>query len=213
MKRFLTTTLGVALLFIMEMGTAAGSVLLHRKLDESSGGSSSALAASPTIADIVRDDSDLSILLELVTIADLVEELSGPGPLTVFAPTNAAFEEVIVDVNNLEVLDIDIVTDLVKYHVAPGEILAGDISDGLLLPTLEGDSVEFIMEDDGVVTVDEQGFVATDISASNGVIHKIDGVLFPASFFQTAAPSSAAAVPASTLVAAATFAVTLVASM
>ena len=120
----------------------------------------------------------------------LGDALSGPGPLTVFAPTNAAFEEVIVDTSNLEVLDVGVVTDLLKYHVAPGELLSSEITDGLLLTTLEGDTVEFGIEG-GVVTVDEQGFVGVDISASNGVIHKIDGVLFPASFFQTEAPAAA----------------------
>ena len=146
--------------------------------------------AGPTIADAVASDPELSILLELVGIAGLGDALSGPGPLTVFAPTNAAFEEVIVDTSNLGVLDVGVVTDLLKYHVAPGEWLSSDITDGLLLTTLEGDTVEFGIEG-GVVTVDEQGFVGVDISASNGVIHKIDGVLFPASFFQTEAPAAA----------------------
>jgi transforming growth factor-beta-induced protein len=138
--------------------------------------------ALPSIAELGPTDPDLSILVELVVIAGLGEALALPRPLTVFAPTNAAFAEVIIDLEDLEILDVEVVTVLLAYHVVPGEIMASDITDGLVLETLlPGETIQFGIEGD-VVTVNGEVISTTDIVASNGVIHKIDGVMFPQIF-------------------------------
>ena len=147
------------------------------------------------------------------------EALSGPFSfgLTVFTPTNAAFEDSIIDTNNLDALDVDVVTALILYHIVIGFYRLGNsATDGLTLPTLEGDYIDVgVIGDVVTVGADEEIVVGTNILANNGIIHKIDGVLFPASFFPTEAPTSSAAAPvaALTFVAAATLVVTLVASM
>merc|ERR1712194_403874 len=131
-----------------------------------------------SIAAVGTSDPDLSILIELVTLAGLVPVLDSPGPFTVFAPTNDAFAEVITDLDNLEVLDNDVIIALLSYHVVPGVYMSSDITDGLILGTVQGETIEFWVEDAGVF-VNAESISAVDIAATNGVVHKIDGVMFP----------------------------------
>lgn len=136
--------------------------------------------ASPElgIADIAFMDPDLSIMIQLVALAGLGDALTLPGPFTVFAPTNSAWTEVITDITSLESLDPTVLSSILAYHVVFGTYEASDITDGLILTTLMGETLEFgIVE--GVVTVNEEIISSTDILASNGIIHKIDGVMFP----------------------------------
>ena len=123
----------------------------------------------------------MSIFVEIIDLLDLAGALSSCGQITVFtvfAPTDAAFEEVIDDVNNLEALDPNILYELFSYHVVYDLYLSSDITDGLVLPTAQGETIEFQVNGDNI-SVNEKGFVGTEILASNGVIHKIDGVMFP----------------------------------
>jgi len=144
-----------------------------------------------SIAAVGASDPDLSILVELVTLANLGAVLESPGPFTVFAPTNDAFAEVIVDVESLEILDTNVIIALLSYHVVPGIYMSTDISDGLILGTVQGETIEFHVTDDGV-TVNEETISAVDITASNGVVHKIDGVMFPQAILApTEAPTGA----------------------
>eukprot|EP00534_Pseudo-nitzschia_fraudulenta_P004850 CAMPEP_0201137166 /NCGR_PEP_ID=MMETSP0850-20130426/55267_1 /ASSEMBLY_ACC=CAM_ASM_000622 /TAXON_ID=183588 /ORGANISM="Pseudo-nitzschia fraudulenta, Strain WWA7" /LENGTH=478 /DNA_ID=CAMNT_0047408507 /DNA_START=109 /DNA_END=1545 /DNA_ORIENTATION=- len=131
------------------------------------------------IADVAFMDPDLSIMIQLVALAGLGDALTLPGPFTVFAPTNAAWTEVITDLTSLESLDPTVLSAILAYHVVFGTYEASDITDGLILTTLMGESIEFGIDDEGVVTVNEEIISMTDISASNGIIHKIDGVMFP----------------------------------
>jgi len=135
---------------------------------------------------------ELSTLVDLVVLANLVDVLSGPDPFTVFAPSNSAFAEVIVDIDALEQLDPDIITEILTYHVVPGTIAAADITDGLLLTTVQGETIEFRVSD-GVATVNDEGILFTDIPASNGVVHIISGVMFPKSVLVEVAEEEATA--------------------
>eukprot|EP00535_Pseudo-nitzschia_heimii_P000755 CAMPEP_0197182992 /NCGR_PEP_ID=MMETSP1423-20130617/7220_1 /TAXON_ID=476441 /ORGANISM="Pseudo-nitzschia heimii, Strain UNC1101" /LENGTH=387 /DNA_ID=CAMNT_0042633513 /DNA_START=74 /DNA_END=1237 /DNA_ORIENTATION=+ len=146
-----------------------------------------------SIVDLAAQDPDLSVLVELVNLAGVGGILANQGPLTVFAPTNAAFEEVITDIDNLEVLDSSIILQLLSYHVAPGTYMASDITDGLIIPTVQGETIEFHVNAGGVF-VNEESISAVDIPASNGIIHKIDGVMFPQAILgpETDAPADSA---------------------
>jgi len=147
------------------------------------------VAPGPDIPEAATNDPDLSIFVELIVGLGLAGALSSCGPFTVFAPTDAAFAEVIADVDNLEALDYDFLFALVSYHVVLFDVyLSSDITDGLVLPTAQGETIEFQVNGDNI-SVNEKGFVGTEILASNGVIHKIDGVMFPDSLIGTSPPT------------------------
>ncbi len=139
-------------------------------------------AASGTIVDIAVDNPDFSILVAALTEADLVETLSGDGPFTVFAPTNAAFEAALADLGLTadELLASDDLAGILTYHVVPGNVLAADVValDGTSVATVNGAEVAISVEGDAVM-VNEATVTTTDIIASNGVIHVIDSVLLP----------------------------------
>jgi len=131
-----------------------------------------------TITDIAVGDTDLAFLVNLLTLAGIADSLAVDGPLTVFAPTNGAFTNLLASGNDLSALGIDNIADVLSYHVVVGSYMASDITDGLILETLQGETIEFGI-DGGVVTVNGEVISVTDIPASNGFIHIIDGVMFP----------------------------------
>ena len=143
------------------------------------------VAAAPTesIVEIAVGNADFSILVEALTAADLVDDLSGAGPFTVFAPTNDAFAALLVDlgVTKEELLAHPDLADVLLYHVLSGKIMSTDLSDGLSAATLQGEDVMFDL-DTTPPMVNESGITAVDLEATNGVIHVIDKVLVPESF-------------------------------
>ena len=140
------------------------------------------MAEEETMMDIVEvamSNPDFSTLVTAVSEAGLVEALQGDGPFTVFAPTNAAFDA--LPEGTLDTLLADPSGDLTQillYHVVPGKVMAADVSDGLEAETLQGSPVSFSVDGDSVM-INEANIVATDIEASNGVIHVIDAVILP----------------------------------
>jgi uncharacterized surface protein with fasciclin (FAS1) repeats len=120
-------------------------------------------------------------LIEAVVRAGLVETLDGNRQLTVFAPTDAAFESLFTALRVGGVADIPVGTlrAVLLYHVAPGERFSGDVAASTRIRTL---SKGFLAPSvhDGSVYVNDARIVAADIDASNGVIHVIDEVLLPA---------------------------------
>ncbi len=132
----------------------------------------------PDVVDIAINNSNFSTLVDAVTKAELVTTLKGDGPFTIFAPTNAAFDELF---NDLEVSGLDDLTknDLVpilQYHVVSGNVRSGDLSTGAVT-TLNGD-INVDVGDD--VTINSNATVtAVDIQGTNGVVHVIDKVLVP----------------------------------
>ena len=132
------------------------------------------------IVAVAQGNEDFSTLVAAVTAAGLGEALSGDGPFTVFAPTNAAFEalpagllEKLLLPENKEVL-----TKILTYHVVAAKVMAADVAAGDVT-TLEGSA--FTLATEGGVKVNTANVTATDVPASNGVIHVIDAVLVPAS--------------------------------
>ncbi|HEX6228964.1 MAG TPA: fasciclin domain-containing protein, partial [Solirubrobacterales bacterium] len=112
--------------------------------------------------------------------ADLVKTLEEPGPYTVFAPTNAAFEALGQRTLNtlLKPANKEELAEILTYHVVPGELTASELSDGQMLKTVQGGSL-MVKVADGNVTVNGATVAMPDVEASNGVVHVIDEVLTP----------------------------------
>jgi uncharacterized surface protein with fasciclin (FAS1) repeats len=132
------------------------------------------------IVAVAQGNEDFSTLVAAITAAGLGDALSGAGPFTVFAPTNAAFEA--LPAGLLEKLLLpenkEILTKILTYHVVPSKVMAADVAAGDV-NTLEGSA--FAVTTEGGVKVNASNVTATDVPASNGVIHVIDAVLVPAS--------------------------------
>jgi uncharacterized surface protein with fasciclin (FAS1) repeats len=132
-----------------------------------------------TIVDIAAGNDDFSTLVDLVTAAGLAETLSGEGPFTVFAPTNEAFAklpaETVAELTKPE--NKEQLAAVLTYHVVSGKVMAADVKPGEV-ETVNGAKIT-IAVDGGDVMVNESKVTATDIKASNGVIHVIDTVLIP----------------------------------
>lgn len=144
--------------------------------------------APKNIVQIAQSDENFSILVQAVVRAGLVDELSADGPLTVFAPTNAAFAALLdeLDADSLDDIDDETLISVLKYHVVSGKVLAGDLSDEQEVAPILGDDQTFTIDlTGGAKIVDANDRVAnittTDIEASNGVIHVIDKVILPSS--------------------------------
>ena len=143
-------------------------------------------AATADIVDTAVAAGDFTTLAAALTAAGLVETLKGPGPFTVFAPTDAAFEK--LPDGTVDTLLKDPkgdLTDILTYHVVAGEVMAADVVklDGQKVKTVQGAELTVDVAGDKVALVDAAGnrvnVVTTDVDASNGVIHVIDGVLMP----------------------------------
>lgn len=136
-------------------------------------------AAAGTIVDVAAANPDFSTLVAAVKAADLVETLSGTGPFTVFAPTDEAFDALPAGLLDKLLLpeNKETLTKILTYHVLPAKVMAADVSAGEVA-TAEGSKVKITT--DGGVKVDDATVTATDVGASNGVIHVIDKVLVPA---------------------------------
>lgn len=134
------------------------------------------------IVDTAVAADDFNTLVAAVQTAGLVDALKGEGPFTVFAPTDMAFDALPEGTvaSLLEEANRDQLTSILTYHVVSGEYLAEGTAAGTYnLPTLQGDTVEVVVGEDGSVTVDGASVVAADVKATNGVIHVIDGVIMP----------------------------------
>ncbi len=134
-------------------------------------------AAVGTIVDVAASNPDFSTLVTAVQAAGLAETLSGDGPFTVFAPTNEAFAAVPAEVLDQLLADKEALTKVLTYHVLPGQVMAADVAPGDAT-TVEGSTVT-ISDDGGTLKIGDAAIVATDVAASNGVIHVIDAVLVP----------------------------------
>jgi uncharacterized surface protein with fasciclin (FAS1) repeats len=128
---------------------------------------------------------DFTTLVAAVQAAGLVESLSGVGPFTVFAPTDEAFAAALeaLGLTAEELLaDTALLTSVLTYHVVPGKVLAADVvtMNGQEVATVNGATI-MISVDGSSVMVNDANVVATDVMASNGVIHVIDKVILPPS--------------------------------
>ena len=147
---------------------------------------------TPNIVGVASSNADFSTLVTAVGAAELVETLSGEGPFTVFAPTNDAFNK--LPAGTVETLlkaeNKDKLTSVLTYHVVAGSLNATAvlkaIKDGggsVTLKTVSGGSLVASVKAGKVILTDEKGgvatVVATDLGASNGLIHVIDTVVLP----------------------------------
>ena len=148
---------------------------------------SSTPAASPSpsmaakdIVDTAVAAGDFTTLVTAVQAAGLVDTLKGDGPYTVFAPTDAAFAA--VPKETLDALLADpkgALTDVLTYHVAAGKVMSGDLTDGMVITTVNGAPLKVTIKSDGTVMIGDATVTTADIETSNGVIHVIDTVLVP----------------------------------
>jgi uncharacterized surface protein with fasciclin (FAS1) repeats len=134
---------------------------------------------SKDIVDTAVAAGSFTTLAAALEAAGLVETLKGEGPFTVFAPTDDAFaalpEGTVEDLLKPE--NKDQLTAILTYHVVPGKVMSGDLSDGMEAATVQGSTV--MIGTEGGVTVDGANVTQADIEASNGVIHVIDAVILP----------------------------------
>lgn len=133
-----------------------------------------------TIVDVASAAGSFQTLVAALVKTGLDEALQGKGPFTVFAPSDEAFSTLLAQlgVTADELLARDDLTDILLYHVIQGKVLSSDLSDGMEASTLNGKSVIISLNP---AKVNDSAIVATDIEASNGVIHVIDQVLLPPS--------------------------------
>ena len=138
--------------------------------------------ATMDIVDTAVSAGDFNTLVTAVKAADLVGTLKGPGPFTVFAPTDAAFaklptgtvQSLLLPENKQKLVSI------LTYHVVPGKVMAADVVKLSSAKTVNGQSLSIKTGGDGVM-VNDANVIKTDIQCSNGVIHVIDAVVLPMS--------------------------------
>lgn len=154
------------------------------------------------LAEVASSNADsFSTLIELVTIADLVGELSTGGPYTILAPTNDAFAALPAETVEALIADPEALQQVLLYHVIPG-ILPSDLVEPGSITTAEGSPVELVETETGA-TINGANVIAVDILANNGIIHVIDQVLIPPSD-ATGSPAPVAATTSPAPVAATT---------
>ncbi len=138
------------------------------------------MKAPGTIVDVAAANPDFGTLVTAVKAAGLVETLSSTGPFTVFAPTNAAFAKLPAGTveNLLKPENKEKLVAILTYHVVAGKVMAADVV-GLDNATTVNGAVVDITVNGATVKVGDATVTATDIKASNGVIHVIDTVLIP----------------------------------
>jgi uncharacterized surface protein with fasciclin (FAS1) repeats len=132
-----------------------------------------------SVVDIIVNSPDHNTLEAAVVAAELADDLSGPGPFTVFAPTDAAFAALPAGV--VDALLVDPTGDLAQillYHVVGAQALSTDLTDGQNITTLQGDDITVSINMNGVM-INLSTVVVADIIADNGVVHVIDAVLLP----------------------------------
>ena len=142
-----------------------------------------ALTAGATFTVMAQDIVDTAVkagnfktLVAAVQAAGLVDTLKGPGPFTVFAPTDEAFAKIPKATLDGLLADEAALTKVLTYHLVPGKVMAKDVKAGKV-KTVQGQ--EITVSTSMGVMVDQSKVIATDVAASNGVIHAIDTVLMP----------------------------------
>jgi len=160
----------VAAVAVLAIGTSMGvRAASHEKMD---------------IVDTAVNAGQFNTLVAAVKAADLVETLKGPGPFTVFAPTDEAFAKLPEGTveNLLKPENKDRLVAILTYHVLPGTVESSAVTgEPIDAKTVQGSEITVVRSDDGVTVNDVATVVQADIAASNGVIHVIDTVLIPSS--------------------------------
>ncbi len=137
-------------------------------------------AAEANIVETAVAAGDFTTLVTAVEAADLAGTLSGEGPYTVFAPTDDAFAALPEGAVDDLLADPEALANVLTYHVVDGDVMAADLSDGMEVEALNGETLTITIDGD-TVKVNDATVTTADIVTSNGVIHVIDTVLVPAS--------------------------------
>ena len=151
------------------------------------GGDDSETAAPKNIVQTAQADPKFSVLVEAVTAAGLVDTLSGAGPFTLFAPTNDAFTALLAELGLTKdqlFADRALLGSVLQYHVLGSKVTKSQVPAGKAITTVQGGIFKIDAVGSALVITDGRNrtsnITATDLGASNGVIHIIDKVLLPA---------------------------------
>jgi uncharacterized surface protein with fasciclin (FAS1) repeats len=192
-KQFLSLAMGVAILAMtsacnsntsdssMGDSTTVDTMMADTTMTEAGvevGGAM--MVPSKNIVENALGSNDHTTLVAAVKQAGLVETLSGTGPFTVFAPTNAAFAAIpkaTLDGLMKPEMKADL-TKILTYHVVAGAVKAADLTDGQELTTVQGGKLKVSIKD-GVVMINNAKVTIADVVSSNGVTHVVDAVLMP----------------------------------
>ncbi len=139
------------------------------------------MVPSKDIVDNASNANNVTTLVAAVKAAGLVETLKGPGPFTVFAPTNQAFDKLPAGTVDTLLMpeNKDMLTKVLTYHVVSGRYLAKDLRDGQMLTTVEGQMLRVTKNGDRVSINGSAMIETADVISSNGITHVIDSVLMP----------------------------------
>lgn len=134
----------------------------------------------PTVVDLAISNPAFSILVEAVVKAGLVDALNAPGPLTVFAPTNDAFQALFTTLGVSGIADLTAaqLSPILLYHVVNGNVRSDMVATGMV-PTLNGASIDLVANANGVSLNGNANVIVVDVQGANGVIHVIDQVILP----------------------------------
>lgn len=166
----------------LALGACSGSTKATAK-KAATGAASQAVEAAKTeaakgnIVEVAMGAGQFNTLVTAVKAAGLVETLSGPGPFTVFAPTDAAFAKLPAGTVEALLKDKEKLTAILTYHVVAAKVMAADVGGLTEAKTVNGAMLP-IDTSDGVM-VGKGKVVKADVGASNGVIHVVDTVLLP----------------------------------
>jgi uncharacterized surface protein with fasciclin (FAS1) repeats len=133
------------------------------------------------IVETAIDAENFTTLVKAVQAADLVDTLSGPGPFTVFAPTDAAFSKLPAGTLDGVLQNKEQLTSILTYHVVSGKYMASDVKKLKSVKTVQGGSAKVEVHHlfHRGVKIDDAQVIHPDIECTNGVIHVIDSVLMP----------------------------------
>ena len=137
-----------------------------------------AAQAAGDIVEVAQANGSFQTLLAAAGAAGLVETLKGPGPFTVFAPTDAAFRKLPAGAVDALLADPERLRAVLLYHVLPGRVTAAQVTGMTSANTVNGAAVR-VRAQGGSVMINNATVAQADVAASNGVIHVIDTVLMP----------------------------------
>ena len=132
------------------------------------------------IMDVARATPVLSTLVTAIETAGLSSTLKGDGPFTVFAPTNAAFDNLPDGVLDDLLANPAILAQILQYHVVAGKVMSADVATGSVPTLLSGASIDVVVDGAQITLNGLSNVIGADVDASNGVVHLIDEVLIPA---------------------------------
>lgn len=162
--------------FLLVGGFLAASGVEEEGMEGESGMGSGEMS-EPTIVEVAQDDGRFETLVTALEAAGLAETLQGDGPFTVFAPTDEAFAQLPDGTLDALLDDTEALSSILLYHVVSGQVPAADVVELSSAMTVQGQPVVISAGDQ--VMVNDASVVATDVAASNGIIHVIDSVIMP----------------------------------